>query len=230
MDPSIAAAWIGAGVGGGVALVGVAASIVSSIVSSNNTRKATERTVEAGADANRATLTAAREDGFWEKQCAAYDLTLEGLLQRQARRQHELRPYRLDEDSEEQLKSFFDSYESPGWFQAHARLTAYASDAVLKAFDETTRADSEVRGHYEQWKMLFEDAKLAAESGRMDAAAQDSELALKARRNITPALAEAQEKDQALIKLIREELRSKPEATSVAVTVPAERRRRWHRR
>lgn len=68
------------------------------------------------------------------------------LQYRQMKRQHELRMYRLDEDSEQQLRDFFASYEPPGWFQAQARLRAYASHEVWEAFEATRQADLEVWG------------------------------------------------------------------------------------
>jgi len=224
VDPTITAAWIT----GGVGALGIAGTTVTAWIGSRSTRKATERTVESGAASTMATLAAAREDRLWDKRAAAYEETLAGVLYRQARRSHELRGFRWDEATEAQLKEVLDKSQPPGWFQTHARLTAYASDAVRTAFEEATQADSEVRGRYEQWTMLFADAKLAAESGRMDAAARDSDEAVKARKYIPAALDEAKEKDEALIKLIRDELRSRPEAANLPVSVSADRPRWWH--
>lgn len=115
--------------------------------------------------------------------------------------------------------------QPPDWFQTQGRLNAYASDAVREAFEEAGRIDSAVRRHYEHWQTLHESAKLAAESGRVDVAARDSDEAVKARKYIAPALAEAQDKDQALIKVIRDELRSKPEAAALPAARPVRRRR-----
>jgi hypothetical protein len=73
--------------------------------------------------------------------------------------------------------------------------------------------------------MLAEDNRLAVESGRPGAAA-DGETMLRARRAVNPAVAEAETKDEAVTKLIREELRSKPESTSTALEHSVPRRRR----
>jgi hypothetical protein len=59
-----------------------------------------------------------------DKRGAAYEEVIAALQYRQMKRQHELRMYRLDEGSEQQLKDFFASYAPPGWFQAQARLRA----------------------------------------------------------------------------------------------------------
>ena len=144
------------------------------------------------------------------------------------KRQHELRMYRLDEDSEQQLKDFFASYEPPGWFQAQARLRAYASDQVQEAFEATRQADLEVRVLYDRWFMLTEQARTAMESGNF-AAAPDGSLVIQARRDVNPALEEAEAKDEAVIKLIRDELRSKPESADMALESSIGPRRRWGR-
>jgi hypothetical protein len=213
MNPEIAAAWIGAAVGGGVALVGVAASIVSSVVSSNNTRRATERTVDAGTAANRATLVAAREDRLWEKRAAAYEESLTDLLYRQARRQHDLRRYRLDDASEQRLKAFYEDYELPGVFEPQARLVAYASDTVIEAFNAARRAHDEVRSRYSQYEMAKDQIRAAIDSGR-PRAAQDAETGIEASRQLDKAREAADAADEALIAVIRGELRSKPEAVT----------------
>jgi hypothetical protein len=214
VDPTIAAAWIT----GGVGALGIAGTVVTAWIGSRNTKLATERTIAAGNATTAATLAAAHDAWLREKQSAAYEETLAGLLYRQAKRSHDLRGYRWDEATEAQLKEVLDRSQPPGWFQTQGRLNAYASDAVREAFEETVRADSMVRRHYEHWQVLHEGAKVAAESGLMDVAARDSDEAVKARKDIPPALGEAQERDQALIKLIRDELRGKPEAAMLSRT------------
>jgi hypothetical protein len=57
----------------------------------------------------RQTLIAAHKGRLWEKECAAYEETLTGLLHRQAKRQHELRGFKWDEATEQQLNAVFDS-------------------------------------------------------------------------------------------------------------------------
>ncbi|HUN34165.1 MAG TPA: hypothetical protein VMU95_19355 [Trebonia sp.] len=225
MDPTIAAAWITGGVGG----LGIAGTVATAIVGSRSTRKATETTVVAAAATTAATLAAAREDRLWDKQCAAYQEALSGLLHSQSKRQHDLRMYRLNEEAEQQIKDFLASYEKPAWFEAQGRLIAYASEAVLEAFKVAREADNEVYGRYQQWQMLAEEATEAFRSGR-PGAVQEVKKKGEAHKATTQAIEEANAADEALIKLIRNELRSKPEAVVVPATAPAKRRRFWHRR
>jgi hypothetical protein len=137
--------------------------------------------------------------------------------------------YRLDEESEQKLKDFFASYQPPGWFEAQARLVAYASDAVRHAFDATQQADREVSDRYRQWLTLGDDNRRAAESGN-PGAAHDGGTTMQAHRAIGPALEEAEAKDQALIDAIRDELLSKPEAALTITQTPAPQREFWRRR
>lgn len=223
MDPTIAAAWIT----GAVGAVGIAGTVAASIVGSRNTKRATEASIAAGAASTAATLAAAREDRLWEKQCAAYEETLTGLLYRQAKRRHDLRGFRWDEATEEQLKAVFDGYDPPGLFEAQGRLSAYASDAVLDAFQAASRAHGEVRTRYQRYAAMADDNKQVAETGY--GTAHGGEETIAALRAVDPAVKDAEEKDEALIKLIRDELRSKPEAATLPAPVPAKRRRIWHR-
>jgi hypothetical protein len=212
VDPTISAALIS----GGVGVLGVAGTAITAWVGSRNTRLATERTVAGGTASTVATLAAAREDRLWEKRAAAYEETVAGLLYRRRKRKDDLRMYRLDQEPEQQLKDFFSSYEPPGWFEARTRLIPYASDAVLDASNGSEGADQEVWNLYRQWLTLVEDNKRAVKSGSPWAAADD-ETMIKARREVNFALEEAETQDQALIKVIRDELRSKPEAAIVPV-------------
>ena len=224
MTPTIEAAWIAAGAAG----FGVVSTATVAVVGFRSTKNATIRTIAASTANTMASLAAAREDRFWEKQTAAYEETLAALQYRQMKRQHELRMYRLDEDSEQRLKDFFVSYEPPGWFQAQARLRAYASDEVWEAFEATRQADFEVWDRYRQWKMLADDNRLLVESGN-PGAVTDGQTTINARRAVNPAVEEAEARDEAVIKLIREELRSKPESTGMALEPSTGRSRRRDR-
>jgi hypothetical protein len=229
MDAAITAAWIGAGVGGGVALVGLAGTVASSIVNSNNTRRATERTVEAGTEANRATLLAAREDRLWEKRAAAYQESLTQLLHRRAQRHFDLRKYRTSEAEEKRLTEFYEKYELPGTFETWAGLTAYASEPVLASFNASMQAHSSVRAQYGARATLRESAERAQRSGSLGAV-PDADTMMDASRKLDSALEAANAADQALIDVIRDELRRVPEAAIPPALVSAPRRRRWHRR
>jgi hypothetical protein len=212
VNPTVEAACIAAAAAG----IGIAGTVTIAIAGFHSTKNATSQAIAAGIASTRATLAAAREDRFWEKQAAAYEEVIAALLYRQMKRQHELRMYRLNDAGEQQIKEFFSSYEPPGWFQAQARLRAYASDEVWEAFEATQKADIEVWGLYEQWKALAEHNRLAMESGRPGVAA-DGETTLNARRAVNPAVEEAEAREDVVVKLIREELRSKPESTGMAL-------------
>ena len=224
VDPTIAAAWIA----GGVGALGIIGTVTATIVGSRNTKRATEATIAAGAATTTATLTAAREDRLWEKQCAAYEATLEALLYRQQKLRHDLRMYRLDEDSEEKLKDFFGSYEPPGWFPAQARLDAYASEPVMDAFKVTIEAHASALLRYQRYSTMADDNKLAAQSGQ-SGTAHGGEETIAALRAVNLAIEDAEAKDDQLIRLIRDELRSKPEAATLPATPPIKRHRLWRR-
>jgi hypothetical protein len=209
VDPSITAACITGGVG--------ALGIVGTIIGSRS-----------GIASTMATLAAAREERLWEKRAAVYEETLAAVLHRNAQHRHELRTYRLDDESEQLLDDLLASYDRPGWFEAEARLFAYASDRVVAAFEETERAKIEVSELYRYWQALAGDNRLAAESGN-PSGAHDSEVVIKARRDVDDALEVSAKKDAVLIALMRDELRSKPDAAMVPATVPAKLHKIWHR-
>jgi hypothetical protein len=221
VTPTIEAAWIAAGVAG----FGVVSTATVAVVGFRSTKNATIRAIAATTANTMATLAAAREDRLWEKRAAAYEEIIGVLTHRQMKRQHELRMYRLTEEGEQQLKDFFDSFDPPGWFESQARLLAYASDGVREAFEATRRADLQASGLYQSYVMLAEDNRLAAASGD-PGAATDGETMIKARTAVNPAVEEADAKAEVVIKLIRDELRSKPASTTTALEPSIHRRRR----
>lgn len=222
----IAAAWIS----GGVGALGIVSTAVTAWIGTRSTRKATEQAIAAGADNTRATLLAAHEAWLRDKESAAYEETLAEVRHRRLKRRHDLRWFRWDEATEQQRDEFFDSYQPPNWFQAQARMTAYASDAVLEAFDASERAHIEVWERYQRYRMMADNNKRASETGQFGIA-HGGEETIAARKLVDPAVDDAEVKDQALIKLIREELRSLPEAAiAPAANLPAVRRRFRHRR
>lgn len=220
VDPVVTAAWITSVVGA----LGITGTVTATVVGSRNTRKATERTVEAGADANRATLVAAREDKLWERRAAAYEETLTRLLHRQAQRHFDLRKYRTDGEAERMLKEFYENYELPGMFETEARLVAYASDAVMEAHKVTRGAHATVKVAYSHRAALRESAKLAQESGRLEGV-PDADTMMDADRQLDRALTAADAADDALIQVIRDELRSRPEAVTLPAALPVEHHR-----
>jgi hypothetical protein len=229
VNATVEAAEIAGIVAGSVGVLGIAGAVMTAVVSYRATKKATSRTIAAGIKATRATLSAAREDRLWEKRCAAYEETLTELLYRQAKRRHDLRGYRWDENSEQQLKEFFDSYSPSGPFEAQGRMVAYASDAVLGAFQAASQAHGEIRARYQRYSVMADDNKLATQSGQIGIA-HGGEETIAARRAVDVAVEDAEAKDDELIKLIRDELRKAPEAAIPSSPLPSRPRRLWHRR
>lgn len=225
MNPQIAAALIS----GGVGAIGIVGTAVTSVVGSKNTRKATEQAVAASAANTRATLLAAHDAWLREKRCAVYEQTLRELLYRQSKRHHDLRGYRWDEGSEQELKDFYNAYEPPGFFESRASLAAYASDVVMAASNAAGKAHGEVRAGCLQLGELREQIRTAQLNGTPQSA-PDAETMMNANRQINSAREAADATDDALIMIIRAELRSQPEAAMPPAEVPAVRRGFWHRR
>lgn len=225
MNPTVAAACIS----GGVGALGIVGTAVTAWIGSRNTRRATEQAIAAGVNNTRATLAAAHEARLWEKRAAAYEENLIGLLHRQARRVHDLRGFRWDEETEKQMESVLDSYDPPGSFEMRGRLVAYASDAAMSAFNVASGAHGEVRGAYAHRDALKESARLAQASGRLEGV-PDGDTMMTAHRQLNNALEAAGDADDALIKVLRDELRSKPEAALPPPALPAVRRAFWRRR
>lgn len=207
MNPQIAAALIS----GGVGAVGIVGTVVTAWIGSRNTRKATERTVEAGAVNTRATLLAAHDAWLREKRCAVYEQTLRELLYRQSKRHHELRGYRWDEGSEQELKDFYNAYEPPGFFESRASLAAYASDVVMAASNAAGKAHGEVRAGCLQLEELREQIRTAQLNGTPQSAPSGDTM-MNANRQINSAREAADAMDDGLIMIIREELRRQPNA------------------
>jgi hypothetical protein len=207
-----------------VGALGIAGTVTATVVGSRNTERATEATMMAGAATTAATLSAAREDRLWEKRAAAYEETLTGLLHRQAQRHFDLRKYRVDDKTEQKLKQFYENYELPGIFETQGRLVAYASDVVMDAFNATRGAHANVKVQHGHRAALRESARLAQESGRLGGV-PDADTMMDAQRQLDSALEAADAADDALIKVIRDELRSKPEAATLPATAPAKRRK-----
>jgi len=218
VDPTITAAWITAGVGA----LGIAGTVITAWIGSRNTRMATERTITAGAATTAATLAAAREDRLWEKRCAAYEETLAELLHRRAKRRYELSEDQLSETAEGWLEGTRDGEVS----EAESRLTAYASDAVREAFRLANEAHDKVLIEYLRYRRTADLYKrqVAATHGISDG----FKVTVAARKAVDLPASRAEAADDALIAVIRDELRSKPEAATLPATVPAK-RHRWPR-
>jgi len=200
VDPTIAAAWIT----GGVGALGIAGTVATAIVGSRSTRKATEATVAAGTASNKATLVAARDDRLWEKRCVAYEDMIGTLLRRQKKRQTEMTREVLGIPIETDDDGWPVTDEPPVSFEDQARLLAYASDEVRDAFEATRQADSDLGICRAKWVVLVEEAR--GEVPFVQRKLNTREAYAEVRRTRS----DAEERDQALISLIRRELRSHP--------------------
>jgi hypothetical protein len=207
VNPTIAAAWIS----GGVGAIGIVSTAVTAWIGSRATRRATDRTIKAGADENRATLLATHDAWLREKRRAAYEEAVIWLLYRQRNRERGRRIFRLEQEAKQFLKDPIASYAPSGWYEAYARLVAYASDAVVAASNASYKADFEVWGLYEKWAVkVVEETKRAINAGSPRAAA-DNHTIVKARGEVDLALEATGAADIALINAIRAELRSMPQ-------------------
>jgi hypothetical protein len=97
---------------------------------------------------------------------------------------------------------------------------AYASDAVMDAFNASRGAHAKVRVQYSHRAALQEQIRTAQANGTPQSA-PDSGTTMGAQRKLDDALESADAADEALIKVIRYELRSKPEAALSPVALPA---------
>ena len=192
-------------------LLGIIGTVVTSVVTSNNTRRATERTVQAGAEANRATLTAAREDRLWERQADSYHEVVRGLLYRQ--RQRNAMSDQVPFIDAQELRESFASYEPPDWNESLARLVSYAPDDVLGVSNFSEEVDERVRYTCEYMLGLFDDRERALAAGEVPSSDDVDELQ-DVRGDLSSVIKEAEEADQALMRIIREKLRQAPEAIS----------------
>jgi hypothetical protein len=226
--PGVDATIVAALISGGVGVVGIVGTVATSMVGSRNTRRATEQAIAAGAASTRATLVAAREDRLWERRCAAYEAMLAQLLHNQMKRFFDAPELRADAEIDQIAKGFFDKYAVSDRFETQAQLVAYASDTVTEAHKATREADATVRAVYSHTAALSEQVRVARASGSPQSGPDASTLK-ESTRELDAALNAATAADEALIKVIRDELRSRPEAATPPPALPAVRRRSWLR-
>ena len=155
---------------------------------------------------------------MWERRAAAYEEALTGLLHRQAKRHFDLREHRVTD--EKKMSDFYESYQLPGIFETESGLTAYASNPVLEAHRATRGAHAGVVAAYSHRAALRDSNRMAAQTGRMEGVASQ-EIMTDAQRKLDASLQDADARDDALIEIIRTELRSRPEAAMPQAEVPA---------
>jgi hypothetical protein len=210
-----------------VGVAGVAATAITAWVASWNTRKATERTVEAGSGDNRTALISAREDRLWERRAAAYEEMLAVVLHRKHVRGFDLVPTARIETGTE-LQKFLDAVRLPGTFEAESRLVAYASEPVLAKYEKADQWHRESVVSAVQLNGIRDADDSSSTRGAAPRKLTQAEELVTTQLN--GALSSANMADQALIDVIRAELRSRPEAVRPHAEVPAPRRSLLRRR
>lgn len=207
-----------------VGILGVVATAVTAWVGSWNTRKATERTVEAGTDANRATLVADREGRLWERRAAAYEEMLAVILQRKRLRGFDLVMARMKTGRD--LEEFFKKFALPSTFETESRVVAYASEPVLTAYRTADAWHRESLVAAVQLSTIRE----AGDSGQTPGEVQEkpSQAQVISTEELKLATDKADAADNALIEIIRTELRRKPDAVLPPAGVPAVHHGFWH--
>lgn len=198
MNPSIEAAWIAAGSGLLGVAIGVTGTAIVALAGFRSTRRATANTlaassadiraqIEASSTSLREQIEAGRRSQYWEKRAAAYEAILAAIRHRASIRHFQLDMFRLPEQANEKALADISEREPPGWYETVGRLLAYGSDDVLTAFEAAQDADRMAAKAALTWKTLGEQHEAMYE-----------------------ALKVAEQKDEALLQLIRSELRSSP--------------------
>lgn len=201
MDPTVEAAWIAAG----VAAFGIAGTVVVAVVAAKITKRTNSETLEAAADNLKRTLDAARDDRLWEKKTLAYEEIIAYLLYIQAKRRLLLRRgfITYNKEYEEASDRRVGDYKPASWWELQARLAAYGSLESHAAFEASVKADNEVGALHFRLDDLAQQSKDARSSG----ASQPDINEIQATRNqLEVAHKQAGEADQAVIKLMRNEL------------------------
>lgn len=182
--------------------------MVTAWIGSRNTRAATERAIDAGAANTHVTLSAAREDRLWERRADSYHEVVRSLLHHQ--RQRNAIYYEVPFIGIQELSEFLTGYEPPDWNESMARLVSYAPDDVLGVSNLSEKADERVRYTCEYMLSLFDDRTRTLAAGKAPSSDEADELQ-DIRGDLTDVLREAEEADQALMRIIRGKLQSAPE-------------------
>jgi hypothetical protein len=157
------------------------------------------------------TLDAARDDKLWDKQTATYEEIIAYLLFLQAKRRLELRRrfIRYNTEYEEASERLLGDYKPASWWEMQARLAAYGSPEALAGFEASHAADTklvELLSTQEGLRRQGEDASGSQAPER----APDIKEIQAVRGAVDEAHKRADETDQALVKVLRDELNRKP--------------------
>lgn len=147
MDATLIAAIIAAGSTG---IVAVAGFLTTGAVSRQTIEASTDNTVRA--------LDAAREEQVWQQRAAAYVDAIMAVQWQQGRRHRQLSTLSqgvplIPESSREAEKPPVD------WAELSPRLFAFASLAVLRAFQAASDAGIEARKRYRTWEDSGREAR-----------------------------------------------------------------------
>jgi hypothetical protein len=182
MNPTVVAAAIGVGGTVVVGLAGFGASIW-------NTRR---------------TIAHDREDRVWDKRASAYETALSEIVNRSATRERWLNSS-SENWTAENLDEHFASQYKPEWFAAWARMLAYASQQVLKAFNAARSADFVVSQAFDRVGERIAIGKLEIAAGTLTFEALRDQVFPELER-VRGAVEESANRDQELVALIQIEL------------------------
>jgi hypothetical protein len=201
---AIEAAWIAAGSGITGVVVGVTATAFVAIRGYRNTERITDKTVRAGtADTIRA-LDAARDGRLWDKETAAYELTLSELTRMQISRING--QFSVKGPDARIMGEYLAQRESEGWVRAKGMLLAYAPQAIHDALDESVDCYAQAVGILSQLTTLktHRENEDSAERGR-----RMGQVTVFLDQ-LMDVVIEADKKDQALANTIRAQLGGAP--------------------
>lgn len=135
----------------------------------------------------------------------------------QVKRRYDISTHRVRQKQQPEWLDL--NYKPPPWFELQGRICAYASDAVVAAYELAHTSDNEVSNLWIKWRTLADEAQRTAKAGDIATARAGIDALKTAAEAIQVALKDAEEKDQALIKLIRSELRLRPSQMTPARTL-----------
>jgi hypothetical protein len=193
MNPYVEAALIGGGAaviaGGWTALVAVAAG--------RTTRTVTRHTIDASTANTIRALEAARSDRLWDKQAATYSDAITAIRWRQARRQRQF-------IAAGRGRMLADEKPPVEWWELQGRLFAFASPAVLLAFKTASDAGIRADGSWLELDLLVHEADTL--DAEFDPVADSTPEMDRVREAARQAVQAANDKDDALIQAIRDDL------------------------
>jgi hypothetical protein len=154
------------------------------------------------------TLDAARDDKLWEKQTATYEEIIAYLLFLQAKRRLELRRrfIRYNTEYEEASERLLGDNKPASWWEMQARL---AAPEALAGFEASHAADTKLVELLSTQEGLRRQGEDASGSQAPEQAPDIKEIQA-VRGAVDEAHKRADETDQALVKVLRDELNRKP--------------------